>query len=626
MRNLKTKQIVSDYKPSNKSKKVLNDFSAKFEDARTQKEMPYRFLQDRQHEQFIQDCKDLFTGYVPKRDESWKARVFKPYTRNKVIQVIAQLVSSIIKPQVLAQNPQQEIDKNLSQDLDDLFEYCRELDNYDRKFVLTVLQGVVEGTIHLFVGYENRIRKVKEIDDIDRETGEVKFTEKDKKDFEGLYTKIIPNNEIYPGDVYTMEIQDQPYIFRRRLVPYESAETEYMKYKNWKYVKAGTNLGYDEELDLYIEKQEDDFDQDLVEIVEFWCKQTDSYLVRISGVLMTDPDNPIPYDHKQYPIAKGVFEPFDYEFYWGNSLPNKLWHDQTILNTLHRLLLDERLLNVFSPIFSTDKKIMKRNIYTPGIQIQGDARNLTTLRNVMGTSQNETLNAIQTVESSMNQSSVNNVTGGQQPLRSGTATELLNIQENQMKILGLFGNFISFLVEDYSRLQVANILSFYPEIEDMQKITLLDKGLYEGGISDKMIEFTDLPEMTEEEELELSYEVLKREEREQKQFRLLDKDAFRNMDYFVRIEAAPEPKKTKYLEQVMARIKFDQYAQNPLIDQMENTKNLIRANNDDESKLLKKDVPVPNMEAPVPGGQAPQVDQQLAQAQSQEPSLTDLLG
>jgi len=624
MRYLKKGQIVSKYKPNKKVKEVLNDFNAKFEDARTQKESPYRFLQDRQHEEFIQDCKDLFTGYVTKRDQSWKARVFKPYTRNKVIQVVAQLVSSIIKPQILAQNPQQEIDKNLSQDLEDLFEYCRQLDNYDRKFVLAVLQGVVEGTIHLFVGYENRLRMVKRVDDIDRETGEVKFTEEERKDFEGLYTKIIPNNEIYPGDVYTMEIQDQPYIFRRRLVPYEAAESEYMNYKNWKYVKAGTNLGYDETYDLYIEKTEDDFDQDLVEIVEYWHKQNDLYLVRIGGVLMTEIDNPIPYEHKQYPIAKGVFEPFDNEFYWGNSLPNKLWHDQTILNTLHRLMLDERLLNVFSPIFSKDKKIMKRNIYTPGIQIQGDARDMTTLRQVMGTSQNETLNAIQTVESSMNQSSVNPVTGGQQPLRSGTATELLNIQENQMKILGLFGNFITFLVEDYSKLQVANILSFYPEIEDMEKITLLNKGLYEGGISDKIIEFTDLPEMTDEEQLELSYQLLSREEREKKQIRLLDKDAFRNMNYFIRIEAAPEPKKTKYLEQVMARIKFDQYAQNPLIDQVENTKNLIRANNDDESKLLKKQAEVPQVEAPIP--QNPQVQQQMAQAQNQEPSLTELLG
>ena len=95
MRYLKKGQIVSKYKPNKKVKEVLNDFNAKFEDARTQKESPYRFLQDRQHEEFIQDCKDLFTGYVTKRDQSWKARVFKPYTRNKVIQVVAQLVSCL---------------------------------------------------------------------------------------------------------------------------------------------------------------------------------------------------------------------------------------------------------------------------------------------------------------------------------------------------------------------------------------------------------------------------------------------------------------------------------------------------------------------------------------------------
>ena len=61
-----------------------------------------------------------------------------------------------------------------------------------------------------------------------------------------------------------------------------------------------------------------------------------------------------------------------------------------------------------------------------------------------------------------------------------------------------------------------------------------------------------------------------------------------------------------------------------LIDQVENTKSLIRANNDDESKLLKKQAEVPQVEAPIP--QNPQVQQQMAQAQNQEPSLTELLG
>lgn len=576
---------------SEEEKKKTVQLNQLFEEAQNLKEKPFRYFENRNLETFIQDCRDRFTSYTKPRDKSWKARVFKPKTRNKVLAVVAQLTASIIKPQFIAQNPDQEVDRHMSEVIDNLYEYSTQLDGFEKKFVLAVLQGCVDGTIHILDEYQNRTRTIKEIIDTNWDTGEIKFKKKKKKDFEGLYSTIVPALEIYPGDIYTFDIQNQPYIFRRRLCSYAEAMGQFQNYKNWEYIRPGVFYDYNDQDNLFIEKEESDTDNNLVDIREYWCKQDDEYHIMINGILMTQSDNPIPYDHKSYPFAKTVFEPFDVEFYWGNSLVNKMKYEQDIVNLLYKMIIDKKFLGLFPPIITDDDRILKSNVIVPGAQIQGNPDRITSMKDFIGDINNSDFNLLSSIEASIDESSINPVSAGQTGTAANTATQDIILQQNAKIMLGLFGTFITFLIEDFAKLRISNIISFYPEIEEMDKITLLDKTLISGKVGNKQLQFEDMPEtMTESDIEKRSFELMNESIKDdgKKDITVINKKLFKNMYYYVRTVASPEPKKTETLMRVLAGSEFDRLANNPLINQIENTRDLLRAYNKDESKFLQE--------------------------------------
>ena len=238
----KNEKIISRYSPSAEESDKLSSLGRLFEEARSQREKSYRFFENRSFESFIQKNKDDFNSYTAPRNKNCKARVFKPLTHNRTIAVIAQTLSSIIKPQFIAQNIDQKVDREMTRVVDDLYEYSTDRERFEKKFVNGIVNGCIEGTIHILDEYRNDIRTVKDITSIDYETGEVKFKESVRKDFEGLSAEVIPNLEMYPGNVYVFDIQEQPYIFRRRLVDYQTAASQYQKYKNWDCVQAGRTV------------------------------------------------------------------------------------------------------------------------------------------------------------------------------------------------------------------------------------------------------------------------------------------------------------------------------------------------------------------------------------------------
>ena len=605
------KQQVN-YQPNDDEAEVLKGINQKFEDSRSQRELPYRFFENRSFEQFIQSNKDNFNSYTKPRNKDWKARVFKPLTHNRTVAVIAQTLSSIIKPQFIAQNTEQRVDRKMTKVIDDLYEYSTERERFEKKFVKGITNGCIEGTIHILDEYRNDIRTIKEIKSIDHETGRVEYEEKELKEFEGMSAEIIPNLEIYPGNTYVFDIQEQPYMFRRRLVDYETAANQYNKYENWDFVTPGMRYYYDENIDKYVEKENDDIADNLVEVLEYWCKQYDEYHVVIGGVLMTQYDNPIPYDHKMYPIAKTVYEPFDIQFYWGNSISNKLRYEQGVLNTAYRMMIDRDYLSLMPPFLTNDTGILGEDLFVPG---RGVSVKTGTEFNVMDHfvkgNGNSQFNMINLLERSMDGSSVNPTTAGQSLQGDQTATEVLNMERNAKTILGLFGIFISFLVEDFARLRVSNILSFYPDLEDVDRITVTNKSLADGSMGDKEIRFDRLEEMTPQVKFEKELEVLT-EAGEGRELVVLDREDFQNLDVFVKIVANPEPRVSDALVQVEARNKYATYANNQLIDQGENTRQLVRAYGDDESKLLAEQM-------------SPMPQQQQQQAVTQGANISELI-
>ncbi len=574
------------YSPHGKEKDVLVEVQTLFASAVSERDRPQKFLGDRNFEDYINDCKLAFNSYPDSPNVPWGSNAQRPITRDRVLAVIAQMVSSVVEPQFIAQNDAQRVDREMSKVIDDLYTYSTDREMFDKVFVSAVTQGAVEGTIHILDEFRSDEREIKEIEDYDVSTGEVKYKTAKKRDQYGLYAEVIPNLEIYPGDTYKADIQEQPYMFRYRLMNYQSLKNIYSGYDRWDYVKPGTSWEYDRNEDDFVQKEETDEQGDLVGVLEYWNKGEDLYLLVVGGVLMTDPNNPIPYKHKSYPISKTVAEPFDLQFYWGNSIANKVRDEQKLLNRMYRMMHDKNFLSLFPPSLTNSKALIMEDVIVPATTTyleNGETFNV--VGEMAGGVTNAQIAMQRELERSISESSVNPVTAGQEMAGSQTATEILTLERNARRMLGLYGIFIMFLIEGFARLRVSNILDFYPDMEDMDMITLHGATLTGGSKGSRRLEFTNLEGLTDAERLAGSFDLMN-EEGEGEELVKVDKQALKNLDVFVKIKAAPEPRVSDALSQAVGREKFALYANLQGIDQQENLRQLVRSQGDDENRLI----------------------------------------
>lgn len=629
---------VPEYKPSVEAEDLLVQIRKDWNNAQNQKNRPWRHLRDRDIQTFMRDCRDHYNGYVPPNseiDDDWKSKAFKRKTRNKVISTIASFLSAGIGLEISAQDLEERIDQNMSQVVDTIYEWSLERENFDFKFVQALLEMIITGTVHISEELVWDIRDIKEITDIDFETGEITHEETKRTEFKGAKATLIPNSEMYPGDAWTFDIQDQPYIIRRQITNYEDAIKTFDKYENWEFVVPGGKkfLGATETLD---DKPEDESDEDTneVEIVYYWSKADDLYAVVVNSVLMTKHDNPIPYPHKQYPIAKAVFEPHaDSRFYWGDSLPNKNWDDQEITNQLYRMFIDSTMLKNKPPLFTPNAEMAGTDLIIPGAISAGeDADKITTIAEITQGVSNSEFNMLQLIEQQIDENSIDPLVSGQSPQGDPTATEVRAIVGSAEKARQFNEQFIGSLLIQHAHLRIPNVLWFLTHDDEYKKVVVenvtMKTGTEKGKRQITFLSKGDIPTPVE------LFKAEKLLEKQKNPFELVfvDKDSVNDYRFHISISAIKRPTRSGAAKVARVLSKFRVYAENELIDQMVNTKKLVESFGDDPDEMLKAPEVTPMQQ---PGGAQPpqasptlktppgnpQLDAQLAQGDSDMPTI-----
>src|SRR5690606_15277308 len=137
------------------------------------------------------------------------SRYFKKKTRQQVIATVPQFIDANIRPDFTAVNDKNQLSKAMSNVMEMLYEWSLTREYFDYKQLLALLEVTAVGTCHLMDDICWDMRTVKDIIDVDFETGKIKCEEKDIVDFKGTRCEIVPNEEIYPGDDWTHNIQEQ---------------------------------------------------------------------------------------------------------------------------------------------------------------------------------------------------------------------------------------------------------------------------------------------------------------------------------------------------------------------------------------------------------------------------------
>lgn len=591
----------------------------------------YPFFNDISPLQYWAEGRRRFNVYVPvRRDQSkqWKTLYKSAMTRNKCLGVIAHVVSMMIEPSIQAQNSNQEVDITAAQFFKDMVDYTQEKEDFEVKLFWAITMAVAEGTVFLEDNYGEFKQVVKEITELGEEGLALKWKNPEEKvKFLGAFSKIVPPDQILIPNPYITDIQEQDWVIHRQRMTYDQAKTVYGNCKNWDQVIPGNSSGWSYS-DSYFEQYSACayLHANEVEVNRKWCKRDDTLDIVINGVQMTPDGNPNPRTDKQYPFAKGGYEPIDYNFFWYKALTDKVAPEQDVYDTVLRMFIDRQHIRNIPPLLTNNPALVNEEIIVPGnVTYVGNTKDstVTTIPGFDSALDNGTVNLLQTMGQNMSESSLDpmqmgSAGSGEKP----TATQAIQMAKNAQVMLGLFGWMIGYLITEWTKLRIQTILWDVSRDEDLSKITMADKILNTGKIGKRTYIFENgLAKKNHKEKLKISQKIheLEKLTGNKSEVVALDPQELANLALYVRIDAQPKPKRTDELMQSLAMEKFNVYATRPDVFNLNAAAiKLAQAWGDDPDELVQA-----KQTGGLQQGEMPQVPQQ---GQPQTPTMNQLQG
>lgn len=611
---------LSDYKPGEDVAFASREMVKKFRRCLTAKQKAYRELNDYSPIERQSIDQRRFNGFQEdfssSPDDAWRSNAVKPITRNRVVSVAAHMTASPIIPIIEAQNDNDDADHAASSVMRDLIEWT--MDNsrpmWSKTFFYLVLAALVNPAAFLHTEYSITKRIVLNDDGSEKEIIDDEYS--------GFQDTIVPLDEIYFPDFYEENIQKQPYIFWRRVITWEAAETKYGHQDNWKYVKKGMQIILPEEGEYFYEVYDKQLADGLVEEIIMWDRNQSTRTRWVNGVIMGTPKDPNPRQDKKYPFIKCGYEPVDEgKFALYKSLVFKMGPDEENIQVLYRMLFDASALALSPPMLTFGDEAVGSNIMAPGMStsLAGDAK-VTAL--APGSNMQAGINMLNIVEKSMNETSVDPMMSGIGAPGNKTAEQISFLQQNSLVTMGLFKQMLGFAVYDFTKLRIGDVLQYMTVGDVMEtgseatvlkfKSFVLSNKIIDGKKKSRKITFN--PDIFGKEEVTQA-------DYEKKSFELLA----RGGDNVELVEANPDlMEKMKYLVRVTPEIMsprsqdtnkalnlelYDRAIANPLADQAAIYKDFLLGNYDvskgDPDKYVAKQPPIQQGLLGASGGQAP---------------------
>ena len=613
------KRLYPEYTPTPKEKEVSDALFHKFRKTAEHRNQNWDFFDGDDLITYIEDSVLRFNTNVDMREdiEDWQARVHQPMTRNKVMAILGKLTQYLPAIEFRSRGDE---DIMRARILTDLYEYSAELDNEEQKFILSLLETIVKGTVFVYEGYERRTRKVRDI--IKDEGGNLTVSEKVIK-ISRLYSDIVPIEEFYPQTVRVDDVSELTYCFRRRIIEYQKFLDEFAGFSKSSKVspKLGISSQGDTEMPFYQDNISDDVIDGHVEVLYYWNKDTDEYVILGNGVWLNpkvikneeEVISPLPFHHKELPFWSMQFEKFGAKFLYGKSLPDKLKSLQDVFNILSNMLLDQSFLTIFPPMLVSGFDSIEDDYLRPGRRIPVDAQGLKIrdqyeLMN-MGTPSGWHQYILEFTKRIMEESSVDQVSQGVAGVgERTTASEIRTAAEGVAATLGVFGRLARTSMKRHGLLRGKNIQQFWTQPDSPVIDGVLGKGgkqkfakafntfnvdetrLSSGDRGKKMImmfaESKDMPTRGELQAEAQTFEILNGGEKIE--FIATPASYIRDMEFDTKLTANPKLEQTREAEKALELEKARVYMSffPDLVDKKELAARIAEKFGDDPTKIF----------------------------------------
>lgn len=594
------KLSLSSYKPTPDDQLILNmvvDHYAKSTNILNKPRMEFDDLSVISASREFQKRFNTYTpndgrGYEGDMD-NWRSRAIKPIQRNKTIAIAAHATATQIRPKIFATDKFNTEQKKAAKVMELLMENACNNAKYDKVFFKAVLLSLTNVASHVYSEFGQVYQNFKTEKG---EDGKYKIEKRLNETYSNFNDEVLMPEEVLIENFWEDDIQKQGYIMKRKIISYSQAQIKYTQYDNFQYVRPGVIcIGSNE---AYFYKTDSELQGTGVEEVVYWNKSLDVRLVILNGVLITDNDEPNPRLDKMYPLSKFGYEVFgQINCYYYKSLISKMDKDADIVNTLYRILIDGTLLSVMPPSAVTGSdNTVDASVMTPGTVTTFSSPD--TKVTPIGPNVNlaPAFNLLGTVEGSINESSASPIQQGIASGGSQTAYEISKLEANANTVLGLYTKMIGDFVVQYGNLKKGDILQ-YQTIAQVEDILSDNKLVYQTFIvnSDQGASKIDFnspypAEMTKDEELNASYDLLEEENNEVAIYKV-NPEVFSQLKYSCIVKPDVLQPRSEELERALSLDIYNQAIANPNVDALAVTEDfLFGAYKDikDADKYLKK--------------------------------------
>lgn len=516
-------------------------------------------------------------------NEAWKWRGTRSKARNKAIAMHAQLTAGYIIPMFMAQNNDDEEDRDMSNVMRDTAEWMVNNSNYKSSFLQTAMSMLVNPVVYLGADYCKVFQTIKE-----KTANGYSKTEILDDVLSGFQAPVYSADQILITNAYEQNIQRQKRIIKRRYIEYSEAQAKYGNHENWEYVTAGSKSVYSDEEGLFYDIKDDDH-PNLVEECIVLGRREDIEVAFIGGIYMGDVDvhnaNPIKHrDNRNAPKYNVV--PFGYQrinehFFYYKSLMNSQYWDNQLLDAQYEMGMNRLMLEANMPVAITGQDKFDGEIVFPSSVVSFKDKDTKVSPLIPAANIGNIFSGMSIVEKSLDEASVSDVTGGQLPDANQKATGLNIAEKNAKTLLQGVGKTMAESVVQYGGLMadiaiqhvtVPQVLEIAGKEGKIKYPTLILNNKVSGGKNvSKVLRFDESllgKEMSEESkkrrEVELAieggYPNTKQDIYE------INPEIFSRFKYLVRVE--PElmfPKNEEYMQAMMMNIQA-QFQRNPFID------------------------------------------------------------
>jgi len=472
------------YVPSDYEKLVVDSTFRKFRASATHRDMGWENFDGLSLVEYINESVRRCITNVDMRDgiEDWQSRVNDKFTQNKVLAVLSKVVQVLPIAEFQGRGDE---DYRKGQILNDLYQYSEDIDDYEKFMIGLLLEAIMKGTAIAYEGHERKTQKIRNV----KGAGDnITVTEGERKT-NRLYATIVPLEDFYPSHVGVSDIKSMPYCFWRTVIPYQQFLQDFAAFSQASSVQPKSSFqGEPDERPYYLDYISDDVEQGSVEIVRYYNKDTDEYIMLANGVWLNPLMNttqwvisPLPFNHKELPFWDVRFEIF-VNFFYGRSLPDKLKSMQDVLNVLTNMLLDQSFLTIFPPILTSGFDSVEDDYLRPGrrtpIDTQGVPLKDQYMKLDLGVPQGWHQFILQYTRRVMEESSIDQVNQGVAGVGGRTTAQEIRVaSEGVASIIGLFGRLIKYGLKRKALLRGKNILQFWTD----PKFPVIEQVLGEGG-------------------------------------------------------------------------------------------------------------------------------------------------